>query len=229
MTDLVPLPDNVRSLPAPQDVGRALKEALTARVAAERAARGEVHQPEDVSPLVRSLAGAHELLGEYARAFTGAAGLAREELDEELLAAVGEQEGIPISGLTVPDLDGTDLRFTLNKTNNHDIDERAVLAAVIGNTIAATRDTEPEWDEDIEDASAYRDRYEDWMCHVMERAIDTVIALGSYSMQVSKVNAYAVTLAGQGHDSLASVVRGSVKTTQKYRGTKLERRERKEK
>lgn len=226
--ELVPLPDAVRSLPAPRDVGRALREALTARVNAEREARGEVHQPEDVSPLVRSLAGAKELLDEYARAFTGAAGLAREELDEELLAAVGEQDGVPLSGLTVPDLDGTDIRITLNKTNNHNIHQYTVLTAVIGHTIARMKGGEPEQRENEPDEE-YDDRYWSWVFRVIERVLDQVLNLGSYSMQVSKVQAYAVALAGQGEDNLAAVVRGSIKTTQNYRGTKLERKERKEK
>lgn len=215
-------------MPAPSDVAQALRDALYQRVAAERANRGEVHQPEDVSPLVRSLAGAQELLNDYARAFTRAATIAKDELDEELFTAVGNQDGIPMSGLKVPDLDGTDILFSLIKPNTHGIDERTVVAAVIGHTIATRRGSEPSQNDD-ETNHEYDQRYEGWMADVIEQAVDQVLDLGSYALQVSKVKAYAVALAGQGEDNLAGVVRGSINTTATYRGIKVERKERKEK
>lgn len=227
MTDLEPVPDAVRALPAPADVGRAVKEALSARVAAERAARGDVHQPEDVYALARALAGARDLLSEYARAFSGGASLAAKELKEEHLTAVGEDDGVPRSALTVPDLDGTDIRFTVEKPNSHDIATDMVVSVAVADVMARTRDTEPEWDEDVDDAQGYRDRYELWMADVIGQAIDLVLSLGSYDMQVSKVRAYQTTLAGNGEDHLAGVVRGAITTTAQYRGVKVERKQRK--
>lgn len=225
--DLVPVPDVVRALPAPRVVSEALKAELYARVAAERNRRGDVHQPEDVSPLVRALAGAKELLEEYARAFTRAATIAKDELDTELFEAVGQQAGIPNSGLTVPDLDGTDILFSLLKPNKHDIDTDQVITVVINNLIEITRDTEPEWDEDVEEAPTYRARYEAWMAGVMRLAVEHVIELGTYAMQVSKVRAFATDLAGTGCDAEAAVVRGSITTTARYGGIKVDRKERK--
>lgn len=224
--DLVPLPPQIQGIPSPRDVGTMLVANLAVRVHHARQARGTTRQPEDVYALVRSLGGAKEMLEDYARSFTTAATEAKHWIDEELIEAVGEHDGIPRSGLKVPDTDGTDLHLTLNTPNSHTIDQPAVIAAIIGNTLAATRDTEPD-NLPGEDYDAYRDRYEAWMVHVIERVVDQVLAVGSYSMQVSKVNAYAVALAGEGEDHLAGVVRGSVTTTSNYRGIKVERKERK--
>lgn len=224
--ELVPFADPVR-LPAPAELKETLRVELSRHVSDERESRGEVHQPEDVSPLVRALAAAKDAFAEYANAFSSAASLAKRELDEELVQAVGEDDGVPRGNLTVPDLNGTDIRFGLNFTNSHDIDQATVLAAVVGNTIAATRDTEPIQEVDEPD-HVYLSRYDDWLMHVVERAVDTVLALGSYSMQVSKVKAYSATLASQGLDPLAGVVRGAIKTTRAYGGVKVERKTRKE-
>lgn len=224
--ELVPLPPQIQGMPSPRDVGTMLIANLAVRVHHARTARGDVHQPEDVYPLVRSLAGAKEMLEDYARAFTTAAAEAKYNLDDELVAAVGEQAGIPTSGLTVPDVDGTDIHLTLATPNSHDIGMDAVLNVVVADVLARARDSEPD-NLPGEDFYAYRDRYETWMAGVMRMAIDQVIELGSYSMQVSKVRAYETALAGDAADDLAGVVRGSITKTSHYRGIKLERKERK--
>lgn len=224
--DLVPFAEPSR-LPAPATLKETLRRELNEQVTAERAVRGEVHQPEDVYALVRKLAGAADAFSEYANAFSSAAAAAKRELDSELIAAVGENDGVPLGGLVVPDLNGTDIRFNLDKGNVHDIDADQVISIVITNLIAISRDTEPEWDEDLDDAQAYRDRYELWMAGVMRVAIDRVLTLGTYAMQVSKVRAFEADLAGTGADQEAAVVRGAVATTAKYRGVKVERKQRK--
>jgi hypothetical protein len=224
--DLVPFADPIR-LPAPADLKDTLRLELSRHVTAERAARGDVTQPEDVSPLVRALARAKDAFGEYANAFSSAAALAKKELDEELTQAVGEKDGVPMGNLTVPDLDGTDIRFGLNFTNSHAINEQTVLAAIVGNLIDDMIGNEPVQD-DGETDDDYDSRYWRWFQHVVERAITDVLAVGSYSMQVSKVKAFSATLAGQGKDTLAAVVRGAINTTRAYGGIKMERKTRKE-
>jgi len=126
----------------------------------------------------------------------------------------------------VPDANGTDIRFTVEKGNIHAIDTDQVISVVIANLIEITRDTEPEWDEDVEDAAGYRARYETWMAGVMRLAVDQVLALGSYAMQVSKVRAFAADLGATGVDAESAVVTGSITTTSRYKGVKMERKER---
>jgi hypothetical protein len=222
--DLIPFAEPAR-LPAPADLKETLRRELSEHVARERDQRGHVHQPEDVFALVRKLAGAHDVLGEYANAFSNAASMARRELESELVTAVGEQDGIPTSGLDVPDRDGTDIRFTLAKGNTHDIELRTVIAAVVAATVARMSGGEPVQADDEDDA-AYDERYWRWFAHVIERAIDWVLSLGTYTMQVTKVRAFAATLAGDGEDAMAAVVNGAVNTTSSYRGVKMERKQR---
>lgn len=228
MTDeIVPFADPVR-LPAPATLKDMLREELSAHVTRERADRGDICQPEDVSPLVRALAGARDAFSEYANAFSSAAALAKRELDEELVQAVGEQDDIPNGPLLVPDTDGTDIRLVPDYGNNHHIDVDQVISTAIMNLITISRDTEPEWDEDLDDAQAYRDRYELWMAGLMRLAVDHILSMGSYSMQVSKVRAFGVALAGTEADDDAAVIRGAIRTTRNYRGVKVERKQRKE-
>lgn len=225
MTELVPLPDAVRALPAPSQIGDALKQELSSRVGAERIMRGDVHQPEDVYALVRPLAAAYELLTEYAHQFTSAARVARAELETELTFAVGEQDGIPQGKLTVPDGD-VEVRLAPDHGNTHTIDLLPVLSAVIADILGQSRDTEPEQEPGETDRD-YLERYERWMAAVIHAVIEGVFALGTFSPQVSKVQAYAVDLASRQDDQLSAVVRSSVQTTRRYKGVKYERKERK--
>lgn len=221
----VPVPDAVRALPSPREISTALIAELTSRSARVRVDRGDVHQPEDTYPLVRALQGARELLEDYGRAFATAAALAADELRYELVSAVGEQDGVPVSGLLVPDLDGTDIALSKVTSNSYDIDQRSVIAAVISTTVVRMADTEPLQQSDEGD-QAYDDRYWRWFTHVIETAIDQLFALGTFTLQVSKVRAYMTTLSGQGDDAVAAVLRTSIRKTEKYGGVKIERKER---
>lgn len=225
--DLVPLPQEVRALPAPSVIGDALKRELSARVSAERAARGDVHIEEDVYPLVRALSSAHDLLGEYASQFAAAARVARAELDNELMVAAGEQDGVPQAALTVPD-GSVNVRLAPAFGNTHNIDTDQVIDTVIALALDLSRGTEPEQGPEEEDP-VYLARYEQWMAGVIRLAVNRVLELGSYSMQVSKVQTFSEQLAATGTDDLSAVVRGSVRTTRTYQGVKYERKRRKEK
>jgi hypothetical protein len=226
MTDeLVPFAEPSR-LPAPADLKETLRRELSEHVTAERAARGDVHQPEDTWALVRKLGGAFDAFSEYANAFKSAAAMARRELDAELIAAVGESDGVPLAGMAVPDVNDTEIKFSLDQGNQYTIDADQVIQVVVANLIEITRDTEPEWDEDLEDAAGYRARYETWMAGLMVLAIDHVMQLGSYAMQVSKVRAFAADLAAAGADSESAVVTGAITRATRYKGVKMERKER---
>lgn len=223
--ELAPLPEAVRALPSPDLIGDALKRELNARVTAERDARGDVHQPEDTYALVRSLDRAHGLLTEYAHQFSQAAALARKELDNELYTAVGDSDGVPNGPLVVPDGD-RNIRLAPDHGNSHDIDAAQVVAVAVARALDITRDTEPE-QELAESEDAYMLRYDAWLTGVIMTALRLVHSLGTFSMQVSKVRAFAAELASLELDSQAAVVNSAVHTSRRYRGVKHERKERK--
>jgi len=211
-------------LPAPDVIGDALKRELSSRVAAERDARGDVRQPEDVYALTRALDRAHGLLTEYAHQFSQAAAYARKELDNELFAAVGDNDGIPAGPLVVPDGD-RNIRLAPDHANSHHIDTAQVTAVAVTRALAITRNTEPEQEPNESDGD-YADRYDTWLVGVIMTALRLVHSLGGFTMQVSKVRAFAQELAAQELDDLAAVVTSAIKTTRRYRGTKHERKER---
>lgn len=219
------LPAQVSALPTPREVGQALKLALEERVVAARLARGDVHAPEDVNPLSRALLGTAEILADYGRAFNSAAAFAKRELGEELLNAVGEQDGIPLGNHTVPDVAG-DIKLTRDNVNVHDIDLDPLIAAAAFDALTESSGTEPVQRADQGD-SDYTIEYENWMAGVMTQAVYRLLTMGTFTAQVSKVRAYSADLARRGYDSVASTVSGAVRTTAEFRGVKVERKKEK--
>lgn len=202
VTDYLPahsgaLPAN---LPSPKTLGQMLTEAIGNHVAAARAERGEVHAPEDTYGLIRGLHATDELMGDYARAFTAARSMVRDELESELMDATGEQDGMPMGNLTVPDKDG-DIALTRDTSNAYDIDLgslRAVIVALVG---------------EVEGSAESADL-----------AIGQLLALGTFTPQVSKVKEFARVLSRGDDDKLASVATGAIRKTTKYRGVKAVRK-----
>jgi hypothetical protein len=229
--ELAPLPESVENLPEPREFARLLRERLEAEIIRVREERGEVHQAEDVYQLSRGLSRYIEIAGEYKRAFDGTAKIAKQELENELIDAVGEQDGTPTGGLTVPDLDGTDIKLALDQANSYDIDAsvlRSALAARILESGAVQENVEQlavsAAVHDDEEASGKLDNY---LAEVITLALEEYEQLGAFSPQVSKVRAFAKDLAGRGADSLASLVSAAIRKTQTYRGVKVSREERK--
>jgi hypothetical protein len=205
------------------EFGQQLRHRLELEIRAQRDAR-TVHTPEDTWPLVRSLAATSERLHDYVAALSSTAQYVRLELGDELLAAVGDQDAIPNSGMVVPDHDGTVIKIDKDETNSHDIDAASVSAAVIAAVLRESRDSEPAWaDDDTDDT--YRDRYEEWMADVLMTTITTYVGLGSFSLQVSKVREFARLLATGRDDTMSSVVSSAIRTTRKYRGVKWARQQ----
>lgn len=79
-----------------------LEHALATAVMEMRAARGTVVSQEDTYELVRRLAKAQEVFGQWAGAFTAAGKACTQHIEDELLTAVGEQDGIPTGRMIVP-------------------------------------------------------------------------------------------------------------------------------
>lgn len=232
-TELILFPDSV-NLPSPAEFKAQLLARLEGHIIERRAARGDVLSEADVYGLARDLQRYKETAGDYARALTGAASVAGQEQQEELLAVPGkEQDGVPTGGMTVPDLDGTDIKFTLNNTNEHTIDADAVYPAIAAVVMAETDLRNGVMQlamltlVDVEATAEAEARLVDLLATALIAAQEHVVSVGSFSLQVTKVKALAKTLAAKGEDALAATVLAAIKTKKVFKGLVIKREERK--
>jgi hypothetical protein len=79
-----------------------LEAGIRAAAAVLREERGRVVAAEDTFDLIRRLVHAQDVLTRTATAYSDAAKVAAQEIAEELSAAVGEQDGVPMGRLVVP-------------------------------------------------------------------------------------------------------------------------------
>lgn len=226
--DLVPV--LLADLPEPSSLRRVLLDQVESAYAALRAARGPVTVPEDTFDAQRRLVQARELFAGYSDAFRKARTRIAQILEEELVEAVGEQDGRPNQGLTVPDASG-DIRVSLDMARVHDIDTDALvswvaasytqrLTELISASLGSLGPAYPPADGGEWATSSYAgDVYTE-----VQGALFALLGLGSFTPQVSKVRALAETLARNGHDSDAAVVRGTIVTRSTYQGLKVERK-----
>lgn len=205
---LVPLGGG--SFPAPTDLKLKLIEDLNDHVTRIRQERGEVTDREDTYDLIRRLTQAGERLGEYSRAFGAVAKTTKDVIEEELFEAVDEQDGIPMSNLRVPTAGGS-ISVNRDMANRHDIDMSQVIA-VLAAQIAAV------WKFDQRDPATAP---EEFAIEVAEAALTFV---GAAKPKVTSVRALADQLSREGDDQLAKVARDSIRTTQIYKGIKVERK-----
>ena len=104
------------TLPTARSIAAELKDQLNRAVLVERERRGSVALIEDTWPMHRALNKVIETCGEYARAFSAAAKEAGLVVEEELIDIVGEKDGVPNQGTTVPDPDDNSSTVTINNT-----------------------------------------------------------------------------------------------------------------
>lgn len=221
--EIVP-PEMITGLPAPTDFRRMLIEKLEADIAAVRFERGDVTQPEDTYALVRQLTEYEELAGEYARHLTGAVKIARQEREEELITAVGEQAGVPNGGLTVPAANG-DIRLSLDHDNTHVVDQEILFSAVAGHLLA-----DPDSIQDLIQLAVAAavvpdeaDILEQFLADMLIHAQRKLTQLGNFKGQISKVQAFAKEQARGGADGVAGMLNSSITTTTNYKGVKASR------
>lgn len=195
------------NFPAPTELKTILITALNERVARIRADR-TVTCPEDAFPLVRSLNECQERMGDYQRAFAAVAGEAKNIAKEEYAEVVPEQDGVPLSDLTVPTAGG-DIRFKRDMRNTHDIDMHQVVAVLAAQT--AARWTGEQW------AVAGPEEF------AIEVALSALEFVGAAKPKVTAVRALAAQLSRDGDDRLAAVARSAIVTTRKFHGVKVER------
>lgn len=209
MTEWSQVPALVGDLAPPEVLGRELKQRIQTAYAALYKARGEVQVPEDTYDMLRRLAAEWDRFKGYGRAFSDAVKLLAQLMEEELTEAVGEQEGIPNQGLTVPDAAG-DFRISLDTPRVYEIDMDQVWA-VIQNSL-----------EDRAKIAGIAFPIP-WAVH---QVVNLLPQLGKFEPQVSKLKAYAATLARDGDDKAASVVSGAITSKTPFKGVKFERNNR---
>jgi hypothetical protein len=223
----------VTRFPDHRTLGKALQDGVNATMAQLRAARGDVVSEEDVYAAVRWAQGISEQFTEYGRAFAGAAALIGQYAEEELVEAVGEQDGIPLKSATVPDVDGTDIKLAKTTSNTHHIDRDAILQALavslvqgedlagqVGLILSDLYERVQPASEEVQNATY--ETAESRLVEFLLEAFEALTDLGSFSLQVSKVNAFKTELARR-DTMLASTVTGAMRTTTEYTGVKMSR------
>lgn len=226
MTDnYVPLPPAVLdAMPNAQAVKRILLEAIETEYATLTAARGDVTRKEDVYETTRKVANWAEQARDLKAVFEAARKRTHELLEDELVAAVGEQDGVPNQKtLTVPDVAG-DIVVSSKTTNVYHIDVDSLTSATVavhlgGGEVARIVDI-----VNGDHPTVGPDQLEDALAEIIAGVVGSVLACGNFEPQVTKVRAYADSIARGGEDSLAAVVSDAIRKTVKIDGVTMKRK-----
>lgn len=217
-----------RSLPAPHDLVGMLRARLEEVINQAREGRGEIVTPEDTFQMQLGLASVIEGLTDYARAFQKIAREARGYVEDELIEAVGEQDGIPMAGLKVPDPDGTTVAISRDITNAYTFDNDALLTAVAHYVLALEKIPsigDPQIMAQLgliptDQASAF----DSLLFMFMHNAMEQLMMLGRFEPQISKVKAFTAELARlEGGPQVASTVTSTTRKEPVYKGIKIQR------
>lgn len=207
----------IDSLPDPHDLKRVVKARIEAATEEFRQQRGNVHLPEDTFDLHRRLQATKEQCEQYARGFKEAAKLIGQLQLEELETAVGEQDGVPMQGLTVPAADG-DIRLTPEFENQHTIDRGQVCGAIIANVLGSAQ--VESFPQPIHEA------LHELLWAAVTAALHRLEQAGKWEPQISKVKALADNWSREGDDSSAAVLRTAIRSKRVYKeSVKVERRD----
>lgn len=199
----------VEGLPDPQALKRVVKERIQQAYADLHAARGEVLQPEDTYDLHRRLQATREQMESYGRGFAEVAKLIGQLQQEELVEAVGEQDGVPLSGLTIPTAGG-DIVVAPSFKRVNDIEPQAVQDAIVNGVVEA-------WMEPVEHAAVHStETLEESLRELVAQALTVLIGTGKWEPQVTKLKATAQEWARSGHDQLAAKLMKTHTVRQKY-------------
>lgn len=195
------------NLPAPHDLVGMLRAKLEELVEQARRGRGQIATPEDTFDMQRGLAKVIEGLEDYGRAFIKIAKEAKGYVEDELIEAVGEQDGIPMSGLKVPDLDGTMISIELDRPNAYTFDNDALFGAVAWLVLSsAAIEVTPK------------------LHTVVVEAMRQLTALGKFEPQISKVKTFTNELSRlEGGDLVASTVTSTTRKKPIFKGVRVKR------
>jgi hypothetical protein len=225
VSQLEPLPEVLIGMVEPQDLKRRILQAVQEGYQALTEARGPVGVREDTFDVQRRLGSAGESLKGYAEAFTAGARMVATLQEEELVEAVGEQEGVPREGITVPDAGG-DLLIAPRYENEYqgDLDQ---LVAVVAADVMTGPNGRPVADfvrAVVEGDERTPEELEDILHSIVMGALNRLILTGKFTPQVSKVKTYAAGLSRNGRDDLAAVARTSLTKTSVYKGVTTTRK-----
>lgn len=199
----------VDGLPDPQALKRVVKDRIQHAYADLHAARGEVLKPEDTYDLHRRLQATREQMDAYARGFKDVSTLIGQLQQEELMEAVGEQDGVPLSGLTIPTAGG-DIVVAPSFKRVNDIDPEQVQDAIVNGVADA-------WMEPIEHAAVHStETLEEALREMLAQALTALVGTGKWEPQVSKLKATAADWARSGHDQMAGKLMAAHEVRQKY-------------
>jgi hypothetical protein len=215
------------NLPAPHDLVGMLRAKLEELVTNARNGRGEVHTPEDTFEIQLGLAQVIEGLTDYARAFQKIAREARGYAEDELIEAVGEQDGIPLAGLKVPDPDGTTVSINRDMANQYEFDNDTLLTAVAHEVLTTERLPsvgDPKIMTQLGLSPQDTAAIDALLVRFMLTAMSRLVELGKFEPQISKVKAFTTELSRlEGGPQIASTVTSSTRKKPIYKGVKVER------
>lgn len=206
------VPALVDNLPEPILFKRELIDRIQHAYTALQRERGPVHVAEDTWAMLRRIGAELDRVGGYNDAFAAGKKLLKQLLEEELVEAVGEQDGIPNQGMTIPDGEG-DIRLSLEKPKVYAID----IDQLVGVLVAAL-------EVEVAETSLPFAAVEG-VGFVVKETVRALLSWGKFEPQVSKVKGYAATLARNGNDQAASIVTGAITETTRYKGVAFERKQ----
>lgn len=180
----------------------------------ERELSGGVTKPEDAFAMLRRLGVERDRFAALKGAMGAGEKLLRTLMEEELAEAVGEQEGVPNSGLTVPDAEG-DIRLTLDTKNEYAIDLDELVAMLVLDAL-----------DHMEQLTGVPtpDHIAGHLQSLVIFVFQVMESWGKFEPQVSKVKAYADSLARAGHDDRAARVSAAIVKRTTYKGVGFERK-----
>lgn len=182
-----------------------LEHALRSAATAVREERGRVVAAEDTFDLIRRLQHADDVLTRVGKAFTEAAAVARQEIAEDLAAAVGEQDGVPMGRLIVP---AGDYEIVVRPKFGRGSDswDWPSLVGVLSD-LAAEGQPLPTTDPDNDGLAVHEKATREYAAEVAADALTRLLGLlSSPKLKSSAVDALRRKVAGQGDDARAAVL-----------------------
>lgn len=219
--ELEPLPAIFDKMPTARDLKKQVLEAIDGGYNLLVRERGDVTRPEDTYEVQRRLAGAEETLKEFEQAFNAGRKVINSYQKDEFELALGGREVTPRESMNVPDAEG-DLRVAADTENKYSIDPEALMSIAIASTMGPLTS----WVEDIVNGDDERppEDLEGVLVDAMMNAMRALVQCGKFEPQVTKVRAYADSLARQGEDGLAAAVNSAINKTVKLKGVKVGRK-----
>lgn len=184
----------VDGLPDPSELKAVVRDRIQTAYAELFAARGEVSRQEDTYDLHRRLQATRERVREYARGFTEVDKLIGQLQQEELVEAVGEQDGVPLSGMTIPSAGG-DITVKPVFARKNDIDPDKIQKALVEAIASA-------WASSFVNRE-HLDAVKVDLGEVLTQTLTAVLGTGKWEPQISKLKATAEVWAREGMDALS--------------------------